>query len=517
MEERLYTAEEVRRLDQAAMNGGIPGLVLMERAGEAVAAAIEAHWPDWRRFRVGVLAGGGNNGGDGYVVARRLRELGGAPELIAAADPGRLRGDAAHAAERWRDAGGDVHSVPDTLAGYDLLVDALLGTGLDREVRSPYRELIEEAAACPAPVVAVDIPSGLNADTGRVLGAAAPAEVTVTFVGLKRGLFTGDGPGIVGEVRYEGLGIPEAIRSEVPVNGRRLTVGPLRQEPRPANAHKGHFGRVVVAGGAPGTTGAAVMAGWSALRSGAGWVVCCLPPETSPLATAHRPELMTAVWDPEAGLPAELGGGGAVAVGPGLGRSDAARRVLEAALARPVPLVIDADGLSLLAEHDGLRDALDRRGEPTVLTPHPGEAARLLGCDSGSIQEDRFGSARRITEKYNAVCCLKGAGTIIQAPDGQYAVSPTGNPGMSMAGQGDILTGVLAAQLAQNGGAPLLATCRAVWAHGRAADRVAQERGPFGYAATECADALPGVWRELTNYQGHEPNRPKRRDHAQGK
>ncbi|KPV40206.1 hypothetical protein AN478_08760 [Thiohalorhabdus denitrificans] len=498
MEDRLYTAEEVRRLDRAAMDAGIPGLVLMERAGEGVVDAIDTRWPRIGELRVVVLAGGGNNGGDGYVVARRLRERGCRVDLIAASDPDRLQGDAAQAARRWREEGGEVLPASASPAGYDLVVDALLGTGLDREVRPPYRELIEAANADTAPVVAVDIPSGLHSDTGQVLGVAAAAELTVTFVGLKRGLFTAEGPGTAGEVRFEGLGIPEGIRSARPAAGRRLVAAALRLEARRGNAHKGDFGRVVVAGGATGTTGAAVMAAWSALRGGAGWVVCCLPREASAQATASRPELMTAAWDSDTGLPeAATARSGVLAVGPGMGRSAQALTLLEDALAQPVPVVVDADGLNLLAEHPHLVEAAACRDAPTVLTPHPGEAARLLGTEPGRVQADRFEAAQRIAERYDAVCCLKGAGSVVRAPDGRYAVNPTGNPGMAMAGQGDVLTGIVAARLAADRGDAFQASCRAVWAHGRAADRVAEERGPFGYTATECADALPGVWAEL--------------------
>jgi NAD(P)H-hydrate epimerase len=492
---KLYTAEEVRALDGAAMEAGIPGMVLMERAGEGAVQAMARRWELSGGLRVGVLTGGGNNGGDGYVVARRLRELGVSAEVVAVGDPDRLKGDAAEAAARWRAADGAIRPGDTALDGYDLLVDALLGTGLSSEVRSPFREAVHGLNRAPAPVVALDIPSGLDADTGRIQGVAVSAVLTVTFVGRKRGLYTGDGPDRSGEVHFEDLGIPAAVRASQPASGELLGADALRFPPRAANSHKGRFGRVVVVGGAPGMSGAAALAGWGALRSGAGWVVCCVAPEAQPQVAGFRPELLTEAWagnqSPEA-----LANADALAVGPGLGRAAPAADLLAACLESPAPVVLDADGLNGVADSASLAEALKARAAATVLTPHPGEAARLLGIGPEDVQADRFAAAREIAERFRAVCCLKGAGSVVAWPDGEYAVNPTGNAGMSMGGQGDILTGILAAQLA-GGTSPEQAAHRAVWAHGTAGDRVAAARGPFGYTPTECADALPGVWQEL--------------------
>jgi NAD(P)H-hydrate epimerase len=496
----LYTAAETRALDRAAMDAGVPGMVLMERAGEAAVAALWQRWPDWPARRIVVLAGGGNNGGDGYVIARRLLEAGARVVVLAAADPGGLTGDAADAATRWRQAGGETRTDAAAFRAVDcdLAVDALLGTGLASEVRAPYRGLLEAVAAAGVPVLAVDIPSGLAADTGRVLGAAAPAEVTVTFVGRKRGLFTGDGPGVAGKVVFDDLGIPQPVAQAHPPQGHLLAPAAVALPPRPVDSHKGDFGRVVAAGGAAGMAGALALAGWAALRAGAGWVVACAEPGERPSVAGFQPELITAAWDAGGGLPPELKAGAhALAVGPGLGRTEAARRLLADALAQPVPVVVDADGLNLLAEQAELAQRLRDREAPTVLTPHPGEAGRLLGDDVASVQADRFAAACRIAADYRAVCCLKGAGTVIARPAGDYAVNPTGNPGMAVGGQGDVLTGIVAARLAQ-GDPPEVAAQRAVWAHGAAADRVAAERGPFGFTPTECADALPAVWAALS-------------------
>lgn len=496
----LYTAAETRALDRAAMDAGIPGMVLMERAGEAAAAAVCRRWPDWSARRIAVLAGGGNNGGDGYVIARRLLQAGARVAVVAAADPGKLDGDAAEAASRWHGAGGETDR---DAAGFDpgsvdLVVDALLGTGLASEVRSPYRELLESVAAAGVPVAAVDIPSGLSADTGRPLGAVAAAQLTITFVGRKRGLFTADGPACTGEVRFDDLGIPAHVRSAHPGSARLLDPDAVRLPERPANSHKGDFGRILIAGGAAGMAGALAMAGWAALRAGAGWVVACAEGDARETAAGYRPELITGTWEADGELPRDqLERADVLAVGPGLGRSPAARKVLARALAAPVPLVVDADGLNLLAEEPELAREAAARFAATVVTPHPGEAARLLGATTAEVQADRFAAAARIAEELAAVCCLKGAGTVIAGGEGPPAVNPTGNPGMAMGGQGDVLTGILAARLAQ-GDAPEAAAWRAVWAHGAAADRVAAGAGPFGFTPTECADALPAVWKDLT-------------------
>ena len=497
MDNRLYTAAETRSLDVAAMDSGIPGMALMERAGEAVVRCIQGRWPQWRELRVGVLAGGGNNGGDGYVVARRLLETGVRASVVAASLPEDLAGDAAEAFARWQRAGGGWVGPEVPLDGFDLLVDALLGTGLDREVRTPYRELIERAADAPAPVVAVDIPSGLNADSGRVMGVAVPAVATVTFVGSKRGLFTGDGPDYTGEVVFDGLGIPEEVRSAVTARGRRVDPGDLGLAPRMANSHKGDYGKVAILGGAPGMAGAAAMAARAAVRGGSGWVVCCTGPGERVSVAGLWPEVITAEWDEEGELPEWLlDSVDVVALGPGLGRSAGARKLLKKVLEWAGSLVLDADALNLLAEDPGLALDLPPRNGSLILTPHPGEAARLLGSSPAEVQADRFEAATRIAREFQAICCLKGAGTVIARPGGEYAVNSSGGPALAQAGQGDILTGLLAARLGQEAD-PVRAAERGVWAHGAAGDRLAERSGPFGLTPTECADELPAVWARL--------------------
>jgi NAD(P)H-hydrate epimerase len=460
----------------------------MERAGQALLEELQTRWPDWQRRRIGVLCGGGNNGGDGYVVARRLRETGGQAEVVAATEPQRLSGEAARAAERYREAGGAVLSAEAALNHFDGFVDALLGTGLDREVTGAYRQIIRSVAASGLPVLAADIPSGLNADTGRVMGVALPAEATVTFIGAKRGLFTAEGPDYTGPVSFAALGIPASVREAVPTRGERLVADCFSLAPRPGYSHKGRFGHLDLYGGAPGTSGALVLAGRSALRAGAGSVTAHFAAEARP-AMPPQAELMTAGWD-------QTPTGDAVAVGPGLGQGEAAATCLQGLLEGAGPLVLDADALNLVAAHPELGQRLAERRSAAVITPHPGEAGRLLGLEVAEVETDRFAAAAALAERFGAVCCLKGAGTVVATPDGAYAVSTSGNPGMAAAGQGDVLTGVVAGLLA--GGYDAYTAARlAVWAHGAAGDQASRDLGPHGFLASEAADRLPAVWRDI--------------------
>ena len=479
------------------MEAGIPGMVLMERAGEALFHAVRRDVAP--TAPVAVLVGGGNNGGDGYVVARRLAEAGQPVTVVAAGDPDALGGDAAEACRRWR-AGGGTELDPDavSLRGYALLVDALLGTGLDRPVAEPYHGLIIHAARSGVPVLAADLPSGLDADRGQIQGTVLPARRTITFGGLKRGLFTSDGPDMAGARVLEDLNIPVTVRAQAAPDGQLVTARGVALHPRRLNSHKGNFGRVGIIGGAPGMAGAAALAGRAALRGGAGWVAAAVAAPERSVAAAFQAEMITAEWGSGGTLPDRLAEGmDAFAVGPGLGQAEPAPALLAAALDRPVPIVVDADALNLLAAAPELASRVRQRSAPTVLTPHPGEAARLLASDIATVQADRFAAAARLAEDWASLVVLKGAGTVIARPDGSYAVNASGGPLLAMAGQGDVLTGALAARLAQDGD-HFRAVQRAVWAHGAAGDRLARSRGPFGVLAGECADELPAVWAELT-------------------
>ncbi len=466
----LYTAAQVRELDRRAIQDhGIPGYTLMVRAGQAALDVLRARWPDARRL--GVLCGPGNNGGDGYVIARLARAAGLDAWLLEAADPARIRGDAAQARADWMKAGGTCLTGTDAWPAADVLVDALLGTGLDRDVEGPMAGLIDAVNAAGLPVLAVDIPSGLHADTGAIMGRAVHADLTVSFIGLKTGLFTGEGPARCGRVSFDALAVPPEVCSGLAPAATRLDAACIdRLGCRGRSAHKGDFGHVLVVGGDRGMPGAVRMAGEAAARTGAGLVSVATRPEHAALLPMSRPELMAHGVAGPGDLSPLLARATVLAAGPGLGRGDWGRDLLARLLESGLPMVVDADALNLLAAEPVHR-------ENWVLTPHPGEAARLLGCDAAAVQADRPGAALRIRQSYGGVCVLKGAGTVIC--DGQgVAICTGGNPGMASGGMGDVLTGVIAGLIAQ-GFPPWEAARLGVCIHAQAADRAAGagERG----------------------------------------
>ncbi len=469
----LYRAAEVRELDRIAIQDrGIPGYTLMSRAGAAAFAALRQHWPEARR--VVAVCGGGNNGGDGYVVARLACQAGLEARALYLSDPEKLKGDALTAFEDARAAGVPVQPFAVAgLAGADVIVDAILGTGLERTVAGAWAEAIAAINEYSAAILAIDIPSGLHADRGAILGCAIRAELTVTFIGLKQGLFTGQGLGCCGEVLFDDLEVPADIYAEVPSACRRYAgedLGELLSR-RPRSAHKGHNGHVLVLGGDHGMGGAARLAAEAAARCGAGLVSVATRPAHAAAQAAVRPELMFRGVEAGAELAPLLSRATVVAVGPGLGRSEWGRALLHTALDGGLPLVLDADALNLLAADPVRRDAW-------VLTPHPGEAARLLGTMVAEVEADRFRAVKHRAERYGGVCVLKGAGSLIAAPQGGLSLCDVGNPGMGSGGMGDVLTGVIAGLIAQ--GVSLEAAARSgVYIHGRAADLAAQagERG----------------------------------------
>ncbi len=440
----LYTAAQVRALDRCAIERhGIPAAELMCRAGRGAWRHLRERWPDARR--VLVLSGAGNNGGDGYVVAAEALKSGCAVRLLTLGDHERLSPESAAAAEEFAAAGGRAAPYRSLPGDVDLIVDGLFGTGLSRPVEGRYAEAIDAVNACRAPVLALDIPSGLDADTGRVHGHGVRADLTMSFIGLKRGLFTGRGPAFTGEVRFDGLDVPPAIYATEVLSARRIDWRKEREllPPRPADAHKGMAGHVLVVGGAPGMSGAPRIAGEAALRSGAGLVTVATHPEHAALLNLTRPELMVAAVPGVVALEAAAARATVVAIGPGLGQGDWGSALFQAALALGRPMVVDADALNLLA-------ASPRRADHWVLTPHPGEAARLLGCAIADVERDRFAAAAEIQRRYGGAVVLKGVGTIVAGP-GQRppAVCSDGNPAMAGAGMGDALTGIIAALLAQ--------------------------------------------------------------------
>ncbi len=484
----LYRADQVREMDRVAIEEhGIPGSTLMSRAGEAAFKAMRGHWP--RARRIAVFCGSGNNGGDGYIVARLAHEAGLSVTLYHLGERERLGGDALSASEQATHAG--LEALPyngEPLDGQDLIVDALLGTGLSGEVAGAWRGAIESINASGLPVIALDIPSGLNADTGAVLGAAVKARMTVTFIALKAGLFTASGPGYCGELRFADLGVDPAVYVGHTPACRRIDAGLIRQAlpARPSHSHKGDFGHVLVVGGNRGFAGAAKLAAEAAVRTGAGLVSIATHPEHAGLLSVTRPELMSHAIASAEQLTPLIRRASVIAIGPGLGQDGWARALLARVLESQLPLVLDADALNLLA-------ADPMRHDNWVLTPHPGEAARLLGSSSSEVQRERFLAAASIEASYGGTVVLKGAGSIVQTEGTIPEVCHGGNPGMASGGMGDLLTGIIAGLVAQ--GLDLQAAARVgVVLHARAGDVAAQE-GERGMLA---ADLLP-VLRTLVN------------------
>lgn len=470
----VYTADQVRAIDKIAIEEhGIAGYELMGRAGYAALAILRERWP--KAHKIAVYCGAGHNAGDGYIVARLAREAGLSVRVEALVPPDRLTHDARRAWQACQEAGieaapfGSVASegfVP------DVIVDALLGTGLDRPVDGAFAAAVAQVNAAEVPVLALDIPSGLDADTGRVLGAAVRADVTVTFVGLKQGLFLGDAPDHRGELEFASLQIPPsaAARFEPALGRLRLEELARALPKRPRSSHKGVNGRVLLVGGAPGMSGAIRLAAEAALRVGAGLVQVVTHPENVVPVMAGRPELMCRGADSPEVLEPLLDVADGVVVGPGLGRSPWARALLERIWRADQPLVVDADALNLLAERP------ERRGR-WMITPHPGEAGRLLGVDTSAVQADRLAAVRELAERYDATAVLKGVCTLV-CTAGDVAVCDRGNPGMASGGTGDVLAGVLGGLLVQLRSVPVAARI-GVLLHALAGDTaaIAGERG----------------------------------------
>ena len=502
---RLVTAAEMRAIDREAIDRfAIPGLDLMERAGAAVSRAARSLLPPGGR--VLVLCGAGNNGGDGYVAARLLLAAAVPVRAVAVAPRERLQGDALAACVAAAGAGVPIDDAgPVEASAGDLIVDALLGTGLTRAPDGAFADAIHRVAAARAAgarVLAVDVPSGLSADTGRPLGPCVRADRTVTFAFVKRGLVLHPGPDYAGEVELAEIGIPREAASSVPVGCELLTEDEARAlvPPRPIDAHKGTAGRVLVVAGSQGKSGAAHLALCGALRGGAGLVTLAARAEVLPLALAGRPEAMSVVL-PGSGplgpddlepLVAAAQGVDAITVGPGIPRGSGTGALIGSLLRRAgIPAVLDADALNALAEDPGQLSA--GFPVPTVLTPHPGEMARLVGGTVASVQEDRIGLAVARSRAWRCVIVLKGARTVVAAPDQPPAVIPTGNPGMASGGTGDVLAGLVGAMLAARL-TPFDAARAAAFVHGLAGDLAAARVGQRGLLALDLVDALGMAW-----------------------
>lgn len=475
----LYTAAQTRELDRQTIASGVPGFTLMTHAGEAAFCLLVNLWP--LATRCVVLCGSGNNGGDGYVVARLALQKGLQVQVLAVTPPERLTGDARLAFEGARDAGVGIRPFAREMAvDADIIVDAVLGTGLQGEVKGSAREAIEWINASGRPVLAIDIPSGLCADRGQVLGVAVKASCTLTFIGMKAGLLSGAASGCVGEVYFAGLEVPENIRQKRPPLMTRV----LREQveallPRRArDAHKGHFGHVLIVGGDHGMGGATLMAAEAAARTGAGLISVATRAEHIPALLARRPELMVHPVPENAEIQPLLDAASVVVVGPGLGREAWGKALFRQVVDAGKPTVIDADGLFWLAH--GLAAQAQARW---VLTPHPGEAARLLQTDTPTVQGDRINAAFGLQKRYGGVAVLKGAGTLICDENQRLFLADVGNPGMATGGMGDVLSGIIGGLLAQ-GLMPADAANAGVWLHGTAADLAAVD-GERGMLATD--------------------------------
>jgi len=508
----VFTAAEMRALDARAIRElGIPGPRLMDHAGTAAAALIARWLAPIRGKAVVVVCGKGNNGGDGFVVARRLKARGAAVRVLLVGRRAEGRGDAAAALGRWR---GRVEEIEEpgglgrALDRADLIVDALLGTGVSGAARGPLAaaiEAINRVGATGVPVVALDLPSGLDADRGALPGPTVTAWRTVTFAGLKRSLLLAPAAAQAGAVEIADIGVPpeEARRG---ITTWRLEIADVRSSfaPRDVDAHKGRYGHLLVVAGSLGKTGAAVLAGRAALRSGVGLCTIATPASQQPVVAAQAPEYMTEALPETAAQSLSLEGKDrlrelarrmdAVALGPGLSLDPEAQE-LARGLIRDLeqPMVVDADALSALAGH---LELLRHAAGPRVLTPHPGEMARMLGTTIEAVQADRIEVTRRFAREHHVAIALKGAYTVIAGPDGHVAINPTGNPGMAKGGSGDALTGIVGALLAREieATAALRAGC---YVHGLAGDVAARERGEHAMLASDIIESLPAALRAL--------------------
>jgi len=486
----LFRAEQVRELDRIAIEErGIPGITLMERAGQVAWDTLQSTWPEART--IDIVCGGGNNAGDGYILARLALENNCSVRVFPLSDPAALQGDARTAATQLKEMADVCQTFdPDQLGVADVIVDALLGTGIDRDVSDEFRQAIEAINTSGRPVLAIDIPSGLNADTGRIMGQAVDADTTITFIGLKQGLFTGQGVDCCGPIRFTDLEVPSDVYAAITASAQRIDLAGLGQglPPRPRSAHKGSFGHALLVGGDMGFAGAIRMAAESAARVGSGLVSVASRPQHAALLSMAVPELMARGIEQGIELNPLLDQASVIGIGPGLGQSDWGADLLSRVLESKLPLVIDADALNLIA-----REPI--HSNRWVLTPHPGEAARLLRTSTADVQADRLGAASTIQERFGGVTVLKGSGTIIVDAEGKRCLCSDGNPGMATGGMGDVLTGIITGLIAQ--GLSIADAARlGVCLHAAAGDRAAKE-GERGLLAT---DLMPWI-RHLVNGQ----------------
>jgi hydroxyethylthiazole kinase-like uncharacterized protein yjeF len=509
----VVTADEMRAIDAWTIRHGTPGRVLMARAAAGAVAVLRPMLAG-RRGRIVVLCGKGNNGGDGLVMATLLRRARRTVEPWIVGAPDSLRGDAQDALRQWRRGGGRVHTVRSDddvarlrprLASAAFVVDALLGTGLSAEVTGLMADVIGAVNATQVPVLAVDIASGLSADTGRPLGTAVQATATAAIGFHKVGQCQHPGIGLSGAVHVVDIGFPAEAVAAVRPRTTLLEAATVRRlvRRRVPDSHKGTYGHVLIVAGSAGKLGAALLAAEGAARAGAGLTTLAVPASLLGRVDGRVREVMTTPL-PDAGdgtaaplhpaaLRTWLEPFTAIVCGPGLGQAGQTRELVAQLLAAAsLPVVLDADGLNAVAG----TSVLGQRTAPTIATPHPGEMSRLLACTTGEVQADRLASARRLAARDRVVAVLKGAGTVIASPAGEVAISPTGNPGMATGGMGDALAGLLGGLLAQ-GLEAMAAASLGVYVHGLAGDRVADRLGPIGLLAGDVIAEIPATVASL--------------------
>lgn len=480
---KLYQAQQSRELDNIAIaEYGIAEISLMQKAADAVWQEIGKRWPTISSLTV--FCGAGNNAGDGYLIATLALQANLKVTVYSLVELNQLSGTVLTACQTYQQAGGNIEAFSDASAlKTDLIVDALFGTGLTRDVSGDYVQAVQAINHCPSPVIAVDIPTGLNSDTGRIMNCAVKADVTVTFIVLKQGLFTSDATECCGEIVFAALDLPQEVFANASHSAERLEHSVL--QPRNRNSHKGSHGHLLVIGGDVGFSGAARLAAEAGLRTGAGLVSIATRAVHADILNAGRFELMCHPVEKTEQLKSLFKRANAIVLGTGLGQHSWGKELFAATILQPQPVVIDADGLNLLAKHPSYH--FNR-----ILTPHPGEAARLLKCSPAEIASDRFAAIKEIQRIYGGIVVLKGSGTLIFNGKKMF-VSTTGNPGMASGGMGDVLAGIIGGLLAQ-GFSPLQATKIGVYLHGAAAD-CAAEQGERGLLAS---DLMPFI-RKLVN------------------
>lgn len=514
---KLVTTSQMQDLDRRTIQEyGIAGIDLMENAGKGAAELLVRSFPEVRTGWVAVLAGRGNNAGDGFVIARHLMNWGIKTKVFSLSSRDNFRGDALTNLQSWLNMGGELFEIlskgnftraKKELTTACLIVDAIFGTGLNSEVKGLFKDIISFINSIPQPVMAVDIPSGLDATMGKVLGAAIRANMTTTFGLAKIGQMVEPGIGYVGRLEVVDIGIPRSFIEEADIKTHLIDPEELNLrllDPRPSGAHKGDYGHLFVLAGSPGKTGAAALICDGAMRTGAGLVTLGIPASLNPILEAKLTEAMTEPLpdaatgylssDASKQIRKLLKGKTALALGPGISTQPQVQKLLLELIPRvPIPLVIDADGITALASQP---EILKECKSSVVLTPHPGEMARLVGTTTKKVQDDRIGVAKAFATTYGCIVVLKGNKTIIATPDEKIYINPTGNPGMASGGVGDVLTGMIGGLIAQDL-SPLEAAIWGVYLHGMAGDLAVQTVGEIPLIASDILDYIPDALKEV--------------------